>query len=110
MDAEGIVLESWIKEEPPFAREKFVISGTFYFGDVLGSIELLKSYIKNGSTVNGEHYLDSLLDYAKQNSWNVIGLIPEWFVSLGTPDEYETYRYWENLFIQRPDLLVEDVI
>lgn len=108
LDAEGIVLESWIKEEPPFAREKFVISGTFYFGDVLGSIELLKSYIKNGSTVNGEHYLDSLLDYAKQNSWNVIGLIPEWFVSLGTPDEYETYRYWESTFESRRDLLVND--
>jgi dTDP-glucose pyrophosphorylase len=108
LDTNGNVSESWIKEEPPSPREKFVISGTFYFGDVLGSIELLKSYIEKGNTVNGEYYLDSLLDYATQNSWNVIGLIPEWFVSLGTPDEYETYRYWESTFDSRRDLLVND--
>jgi hypothetical protein len=108
LDANGNVSESWIKDEPPFPREKFVISGTFYFGDVLGSIELLKSYLKNGSSVNGEYYLDSLLEYAKQNSWVVIGLIPDWFVSLGTPDEYETYRYWESTFESRRDLLVND--
>ncbi len=108
LDTNGNVSESWIKDEPPFPREKFVISGTFYFGDVLGSIELLKSYLKNGSSVNGEYYLDSLLEYAKQNSWVVIGLIPDWFVSLGTPDEYETYRYWESTFESRRDLLVND--
>jgi hypothetical protein len=104
----GNVSESWIKEEPPFSREKFVISGTFYFGDVSGSIELLRSFLLEGSTVNGEYYLDSLLEFARGENWQILGLIPEWFISLGTPDEYETYVYWENLFNQRPDLLIED--
>ena len=108
LDANGNVSESWIKEEPPFSREKFVISGTFYFGDVSGSIELLRSFLLEGSTVNGEYYLDSLLEFARGENWQILGLIPEWFISLGTPDEYETYVYWENLFNQRPDLLIED--
>jgi len=70
----------------------------------------LKDFLVQGKTVNGEYYLDSLLEFAKRSGWKVLGLIPEWFISLGTPDEYETYTYWENLFIQRPDLLVEDVV
>ena len=110
LDADGVVSKSWIKEEPLTPQEKFVITGTFYFGDVPNSIHLLKDFLMQGKTVNGEYYLDSLLEFAKQSGWKVLGLIPEWFISLGTPDEYETYRYWENLFIQRPDLLVEDVI
>jgi hypothetical protein len=110
VDAGGLVSKSWIKREPLTPQEKLVITGTFYFGDVPSSIDLLKDFLAQGKTVNGEYYLDSLLEFAKQSGWAVFGLIPEWFISLGTPDEYETYRYWENLFIQRPDLLVEDVV
>jgi hypothetical protein len=109
LDAAGSVSESWIKEEPSSPREKYVITGTFYFGDVTRSIDLLQDFLTQGNTVKGEYYLDSLLQFAKQSGWEVLGLIPEWFISLGTPNEYETYIYWENLFIQRPDLLVEDV-
>ena len=108
LDANDNISESWIKEEPPFPREKFVISGTFYFGDVSNSIELLKSFLSDGSTVNGEYYLDSLLEFAQGDNWQILGLIPEWFISLGTPEEYETYVYWHNLFGERPDLLVKD--
>ena len=108
MDGDGFVSESWIKEEPLSPPDKFVITGTFYFGDVLGSIDLLKSFLVQGKTINGEYYLDSLLEFAKQEGWQVLGFIPEWFISLGTPDEYETYLYWENLFSQKPDLLVQD--
>ena len=85
-----------------------MITGTFYFGDELESIDLLKAFLAQGGTVNNEYYLDSLLEFAKQNNWQVYGLLPEWFISLGTPDEYETYIYWEELFSVRPDLLVAD--
>jgi NDP-sugar pyrophosphorylase family protein len=109
VDTDGLVSESWVKSEPFTPQEKLVITGTFYFGDVPSSIDLMKDFLVEGQTVNGEYYLDSLLEFARQSGWEVYGLIPEWFISLGTPDEYETYRYWEKLFIQRPDLLVEDV-
>ena len=108
IDGDGVVSETWIKQEPLKPQEKFVITGSFYFGDVPSAIALLKEFLGQGKTVNGEYYLDTLLEYAKQSGWTVFGLIPEWFISLGTPDEYETYKYWENLFVQRPDLLVTD--
>ena len=109
LDTAGSVSESWIKEEPVRPQEKYVITGTFYFGDVPSSIDLLKDFLAQGETVKGEYYLDSLLLFAKESGWEVFGLIPEWFISLGTPNEYETYIYWQNLFVQRPDLLVKDV-
>lgn len=108
LDANGVVSGSWVKKEPSTQNERFVITGTFYFGDELESIDLLKAFLAQGDTVNNEYYLDSLLEFAKQNNWQVYGLLPEWFISLGTPDEYETYIYWEELFSVRPDLLVAD--
>ena len=108
LDSNGVVLDSWVKEEPSTQNERFVITGAFYFGDELDSINLLKAFLAQGDTVNNEYYLDSLLEFAKQNNWQVYGLLPEWFISLGTPDEYETYIYWEELFSVRPDLLVAD--
>jgi hypothetical protein len=108
LDANGVVSGSWVKKEPSTQNERFVITGTFYFGDKLDSIDLLKEFLAQGNTVNNEYYLDSLLEFAKQKNWQVYGLLPEWFISLGTPDEYETYIYWEELFNARPDLLVTD--
>jgi NDP-sugar pyrophosphorylase family protein len=108
IDEYGNISNSWIKEEPPFPQDKYVITGTFYFANVLLSIELLKLFLAQGNTINSEYYLDSLLEFAKQEGWHVFALIPEWFISLGTPDEYETYLYWEKLFSQRTDLLVHD--
>ena len=55
--------------------------------------------------VKNEYYLDSFIDFALNRNWKVFALNTEWFVSLGTPDEYETYKYWEKLFKLKPSLL-----
>ena len=86
----------------------FVITGTFFFGDDRKGSELLKAFLVEGTPVNNEFYLDTLLSFAAVHGWKVFGLFPEWFVSLGTPEEYETYRYWESAFNSRKDLLVND--
>ena len=72
------------------------------------SIDLIEKFLKTAARVNGEFYLDSVLNFAIENGWKVIALKPEWFISLGTPDEYETYLYWEAVFKERLDLLKSD--
>lgn len=104
----GTVKNSWVKEEPNTDDEVFVITGTFFFGNDLEASELLSKYLTEATAVNGEYYLDSVLNFAMQSDWTVFALIPEWFVSLGTPEEYETYRYWESLFEARKDLLANN--
>jgi len=108
LSSEGEVTNSWVKDVPKTTEELFVITGTFFFGDDHEAITLLESFLRSSATINMEFYLDSLLAFAMEQSWKVVGLIPEWFLSLGTPDEYETYRYWESVFASRPDLLVPD--
>lgn len=102
------IIDSWVKKAPIIAEDVFLITGTFFFGNDTEGSRLLESFLLTENMVNSEFYLDSLLAFAGEQGWRVLGLIPEWFVSLGTPDEYETYRYWESLFASRPDLLVED--
>lgn len=104
----GELKNSWIKELPSVDEEVFVITGTFFFSDDREGSELLKAFLVEGALVNNEFYLDTLLSFGAINGWKVIAFFPEWFVSLGTPEEYETYRYWESVFDSRRDLLVND--
>jgi dTDP-glucose pyrophosphorylase len=104
----GIVTETWVKEVPTGVDSPQVITGTFIFGDSKEAKELLENFLQTSSKVNGEFYLDSVLHFAANSGWKVISLEPEWFVSLGTPSEYQTYMYWDFLFKERLDLLKSD--
>ncbi len=102
------VMKSWVKAAPNTDNKVYVISGTFYFGDDQEAASLIESFLQTDTLVNGEYYLDSVLAFAQRNGWKILGFKPEWFISLGTPDEYETYRYWESVFEIRKDLLIND--
>ena len=108
LNSEGEITKSWVKISPDTEEKAYVITGTFFFGDDQEAVELIKSFLQSNTLVNGEFYLDSVLEFARNIGWKIIGFIPEWFFSLGTPDEYETYRYWESVFSSRHDLLVDD--
>jgi NDP-sugar pyrophosphorylase family protein len=108
LNSEGEVIKSWVKVAPNTNEKLYVISGTFFFGDDQEAVELIQLFLDTNALVNGEYYLDSVLSFAKDAGWKILGFKPEWFVSLGTPDEYETYRYWESVFEIREDLLIND--
>ena len=102
------VTKSWVKVTPDTDDKVYVISGTFFFGNDQEAVALIKSFLQKNLLVNGEYYLDSVLAFAQESGWKILGFKPERFVSLGTPDEYETYRYWESVFEIRKDLLIND--
>lgn len=102
------VTNSWVKVSPKTEDKVFVISGTFFFGDDQEAVALITAFLQKNLFVNGEYYLDSILGFAQESGWKVLGFKPERFVSLGTPVEYETYRYWESVFEIRKDLLIND--
>jgi bifunctional N-acetylglucosamine-1-phosphate-uridyltransferase/glucosamine-1-phosphate-acetyltransferase GlmU-like protein len=102
------VTKSWVKVAPNTDDKIYVISGTFFFGDDKEAVSLIESFLQTNILVNGEYYLDSVLAFAKEAGWKILGFKPEWCVSLGTPEEYETYRYWESVFEIRKDLLIND--
>ena len=94
-----------VKDLPDKFDNWRVITGNFMVGNTVMASELIAKFEASEQRVNGEFYLDSLLMFAKNEGWNVLELIPIAFESLGTPDEYQTFLYWERFFLKHPEYL-----
>jgi NDP-sugar pyrophosphorylase family protein len=91
-----LLLESAVKTLTSVSDQWQLITGTFTFGDKKRAESLLKEFLESGERVNGESYLDSLLDFALDRKWIVRIKHPDFFVSLGTPEELKTFNYWQE--------------
>ena len=102
---------SAVKTTPPNG-EQWVISGAFTFSSIKLFKELHQSLHEFGPLVNGERYLDSMVQLAIEAGVQVKIFIPSFTVSLGTPYEFETFRYWQACFDQwesHPYALEKDI-
>lgn len=74
------------------------IVGTFWFksGDLFKSLsrELMEKDIR----VNGEYYVDSLIDVALDKKINVGVFEISHYIGWGTPEDLATYEYWKEFF------------
>jgi len=86
-----------VKERPPNSNSK-ILSGAFTFSSVRDFNTLYQAQQKQGKRVNGEFYLDTLVGLAIELGFDVRPFEPEFCVSLGTPFEFETFRYWQSAF------------
>ena len=98
-----LLVESAVKTLTSASDQWQVITGTFTFGDKKSAESLLKDFLESGERVNGESYLDSILDFALQRKWIVRVKHPEFFVSLGTPEELKTVIYWQKCMDSWPN-------
>lgn len=90
---------SAVKTIPP-QSEPLVMSGAFTFSSLQLFTLLYKKLCETGAFVNGERYLDSLVQVALDMGVQVKVFIPSFTLSLGTPYEFETFRYWQYCFDQ----------
>ena len=58
----------------------------------------LERLLSRDGRVNGEFYLDSCINDALALGFECETLEVEHYISWGTPDEYETFNYWQNCF------------
>ena len=86
-----------VKEAPRGPNAK-VMAGAFTFSSVEFFSSLVDALGASGASVNGEVYLDSLVQMAVERRAHVRIFEPEIAVSLGTPREYEAFRYWQRCF------------
>nr|WP_246324073.1 NTP transferase domain-containing protein [Petropleomorpha daqingensis] len=110
-DDEGLVQRTWLKEAPEDPAEAGVIIGTFSFPSARTAAADIEELLSSDETVNGEYYLDSLVRRFVAAGRPVVVLLLDSFVSLGTPDEYETFRYWQSCFhkwVHHPYALAAD--
>jgi NDP-sugar pyrophosphorylase family protein len=96
----------------PSHSDCFVMSGAFTFSSPTLFKRLYERLRESGVLVNGERYLDSIVQVAIDLGVNVQLFNPTFSISLGTPYEFETYRYWQSCFdrwISHPYCLEKDV-
>lgn len=97
VDHDGKVTSVHLKTAPPDPKTAYLIIGNFSFSSAEVAIELCEDLINRDMRVNGEHYLDSLIQIELDNNRNIGFIKLNNFLALGTREELETMRYYENL-------------
>jgi bifunctional N-acetylglucosamine-1-phosphate-uridyltransferase/glucosamine-1-phosphate-acetyltransferase GlmU-like protein len=78
--------------------KKHAIIGTMFFRKAKYFIDgLLKNY-EGKITTNGEYYVDDVLNQNIKMGLKVKVFEVKYYICWGTPDDYETYLYWQTFF------------
>ena len=94
-NASGVSVKIPISDNP---YEDHAIVGTFWFRKVEYFNNALQSLKDKNIRVNGEYYVDSLLDELIKFNFNVKVFEVDNYVCWGTPNDYETFNYWQSYF------------
>lgn len=93
--ATGVSVKIPISDDP---FNDHAIVGTFYFRTIALFEEALEKLIRKNERVNGEYYVDSLIGEMIDLDKNIKVLEVDQYIGWGTPDDYETFRYWQSFF------------
>ncbi|MCT7433179.1 sugar phosphate nucleotidyltransferase [Aliarcobacter cryaerophilus] len=78
--------------------EDHAIVGTFWFKKVEYFNKALKNLLDKDLRVNNEFYVDSLMGELIDLGLNVKVFEVDDYICWGTPDDYETFVYWQSFF------------
>jgi len=79
-------------------KNSHVIIGTMFFRKAEYFINGLQSNYNENILTNGEYYVDDVINQSIKQGLNVKVFEVENYICWGTPDDYETYVYWQNFF------------
>ena len=75
-----------------------VIIGTMFFRKAKYFIDGFNENYKNNIRSNNEFYVDDVINQSIKMGLKVKVFEVENYICWGTPDDYETYLYWQNFF------------
>ncbi|MBW2968068.1 NTP transferase domain-containing protein [Candidatus Woesearchaeota archaeon] len=92
-----------LKEKESFSDDRtkdFASTGTYYFA----SGKLFKRYIKDllshpENAVKGEFYMSLPFKLMMRDGLKILNYEAEKFICLGTPRDYELYKFWSEFFL-----------
>lgn len=100
LDVEGNDIKSVsckkFKGEDPL--KEHAIIGTMYFKKAKYFLDNLKINYKEDIRTNGEFYVDDVIQTCIESNLMVKVFEVDNYICWGTPDDYETYCYWEDYF------------
>jgi NDP-sugar pyrophosphorylase family protein len=94
-NVQSVSVKKKVSDNP---RDDWGITGAFYFREAKIFTEAYNKLISENDTINGEFYIDSLINYVDKDRFKVKIIPVDYFVCWGTPDDYETFNYWQSYF------------
>lgn len=91
----GVSVKKAISDTP---QNDHAIVGTFFFKKTEYFTDALKRLYSKNIRVNNEFYVDSCIGELVEMGLNVKAFEVDDYICWGTPDDYETYRYWQSFF------------
>ena len=99
VDEQGYVKRVYVKEfiwENPI--EEYAVVGTMFFRNKEVYLKSLKRLYEKDVRVNGEFYIDSLLNESVNLGYKVKNFEIDEYICWGTPNDLKTYQYWQTFF------------
>ncbi|KEY91498.1 hypothetical protein CF67_15014 (plasmid) [Candidatus Photodesmus blepharus] len=81
------------KQISKLVSNDYGITGSFFFSKKRIFKEAYAKLIEDNARVNNEFYIDSMINYINSK---IMILEVDFYISLGTPNEYKTFHYWKN--------------
>ena len=79
-------------------KKSHVIIGTMFFRKAKYFINGLQKNYKENYRTNNEFYVDDVINQNIKDNLVVKVFEVDNYICWGTPDDYETYNYWQNFF------------
>lgn len=100
VEATGVSVKRAISDTP---ENDHAIVGTFYFRKAELYKQALEELKNNNIRVNGEFYVDSLMGILMGMGYKVAAFEVDTYIGWGTPNDYETFKYWQSFFHKTPN-------
>jgi len=98
--ATGVSVKKAISNHP---ENDHAIVGTFYFRRASLFGEALTILKEKDIRVNNEFYVDSIVGVLVDLGYQVATFEIDYYVGWGTPNDYETFNYWQSYFHKAAD-------
>ncbi|SFB68940.1 Nucleotidyl transferase [Brevinema andersonii] len=106
-DENGIISQISVKK--PISKtplNDWAITGAFYFKKSKYFTAAAKEMIYQNRRINNEFYIDECINDAINMGLKVLLMPVKFYICWGTPDDYETYLYWQRFFTkEQPNFL-----
>ncbi len=94
-DVKNVSVKVPISDSPFYDH---AIVGTFWFKNIELFDKALNIQLEKQITVNNEYYVDSLMGILVGQGYRIKVLEVDHYICWGTPEDYETFNYWQSFF------------
>jgi len=91
----GVSVKTPISDDP---LNDQAIVGLFYFKNAKLYKDAYKEMIEAQELINGEYYIDSMINFLLNKNLIIKSFPVNHFISLGTPNEYESFFYFKECY------------